>query len=231
MRIHVVKHVEFEGPGAIADWARARGHALGVTELGAGEALPAVDAFDALVLMGGPMSVNDEGRYAWLVPEKALVRDCLARGRKVLGICLGAQMIASALGAAVTRNPEKEIGWFPVEATPPGREHPFWRGLPRALPVFHWHGETFAYPPACVPLLRSAACEAQGFALGLQALALQCHVEVNVASLTDMVSAGRAELDLSQPFIQSEAVIVGQGAALGRLGPVLERLLDNWMEA
>ena len=231
MRLQVVKHVRFEGPGAIASWAQARWHALGVTELAAGQALPGLDAFDALVLMGGPMSVNDEAEFAWLAPEKALVREALAAGRKVLGVCLGAQLIASALGAAVTRNPRKEIGWFPVEPVRAGAAHPFMAGWPGALPAFHWHGEAFGLPPGAVPLLRSAACEAQGFAMGAQALALQCHVEVDAAALDAMVEAGRPELDLSQPFIQPEAVLRGQPQALARLRPVLERLLDNWADA
>jgi GMP synthase-like glutamine amidotransferase len=231
MRLQVIKHVPFEGPGAIATWAQARGHSLALTELAAGQALPALDAFDALVLMGGPMSVNDEADLAWLAPEKALLRATLASGKKVLGVCLGAQMIASALGAPISRNPDKEIGWFPVEATPQGRRHPFWAGLPDAFPCFHWHGETFALPPGATALLRSAACEAQGFALGVQALALQCHVEVDASSLDAMIVNGRAELDLARPFIQPEAVLRGQPQALARLWPHLERLLDNWVMA
>jgi GMP synthase-like glutamine amidotransferase len=231
MRIHVIKHEALEGPGAIAPWAAERGHSLAVTELSKGEALPQPADFDALVLMGGSMSVNDEGRYAWLRPEKQLVRDSLAAGKKILGICLGAQMIASALGAPVTRNPEKEIGWFPVEATDAGWEHPFWLGLPRALPVFHWHGETFGLPPGAVQLLRSAACEQQGYAIGTQALALQCHPEVDAVSVAEMVENGRDELVEGRWFIQTEEAIRSQTEPLARLRPVLQRLLDQWMAA
>ena len=211
--------------------SKARGHALAVTELASGQALPALAGFDALVLMGGPMSVNDEAELAWLAPEKALVRASLAAGKKVLGVCLGAQMIASALGAPIRSNREKEIGWFPVEATALGAAHPFWAGLPAALPVFHWHGETFDLPAGATPLLRSAACEAQGFALGVQGLALQCHLEVDAGSLDAMIVHGRHELDLERPFIQPEAVLRGQPQALARLKPCLEKLLDNWSVA
>ena len=231
MRIQVIKHEVLEGPGAIAAWAAGRGHSLAATELSKGEALPAPSDFDALVLMGGSMSVNDEGRYDWLRPEKQLVRDSLAAGKKILGICLGAQMIASALGAPVTRNPEKEIGWFPVEATDAGWRHPFWLGLPRALPVFHWHGETFGLPEGAVQLLRSAACEQQGYAIGTQALALQCHPEVDSVSVAEMVENGRDELVEGRWFIQSEEAIKAQSEPLARLGPVLHRLLDQWLAA
>ena len=231
MRIHVIKHEALEGPGAIAAWAGQRAHGLATTELSAGQALPEISSFDALVLMGGSMSVNDEDRCAWLRPEKQLVRDSLAAGKKILGICLGAQMIASALGAPITRNAEKEIGWFPVEATPGGRSHAFWRGLPHALPVFHWHGETFGLPQGAVQLLRSAACEQQGYAVGTQALALQCHLEVDAASMLDMIVNGRDELDLKRNFIQSEEAMKAQPEVLVRMRPVLFRLLDQWVTA
>jgi len=231
MKLWVVKHATFEGPGAVAAWARERGHTLSVTENEYGQALPTPDDFDALVLMGGPMSVNEEGRYGWLRPEKALVRDTLASGKKLLGVCLGAQMIASALGAEVRPNAYKEIGWFPLEITAAGREHPFFRGLPGVLPVFHWHGETFGLPAGALHLARTAACENQGFAIGTQALALQCHLEVDAESLKEMAVGGRDELDLSQPFIQSEAVLLGQPENLQRLAGSFRTLMDQWIQA
>ena len=229
--MQVLQHVPFEGPGAVAGWAQSRGHTLEVRDLSQGAALPGADAFDLLVMMGGPMSVNEEDTYAWLRPEKALVREALAAGKKVLGICLGGQMIASALGAAITRNPVKEIGWFPVEATAAGAAHPFWAGLPRALPVFHWHGETFALPAGATHLLRSAACEHQAFAVGTQVLALQCHLEVTEQSLTDMAAHGRGEIDVTQPFIQSHPAMLGQPEMLDKVRPWAERLLDNFVRA
>jgi GMP synthase-like glutamine amidotransferase len=231
MRIRVIKHEFLEGPGAIAAWAVERGHGVATTELSKGEPLPGLEDFDTLVLMGGSMSVNDEDRYAWLRPEKQLVRDSLQAGKKILGICLGAQMIASALWAPVSKNPEREIGWFPVETTEEGWQHPFWLGLPRALPVFHWHGETFGLPAGAVQLLRSAACEQQGYAVGTKVLALQCHPEVDAASVAEMIENGRDELEEGRWFIQTEEAIKAQSAPLARLRPVLFRLLDQWMAA
>lgn len=231
MRIQVIKHELLEGPGAIAVWAAERGHAVAITELSKGEPLPEPRDFDALVLMGGSMSVNDEDRHAWLGPEKQLVRASQVEGKKILGICLGAQLIASALWAQVSQNPEKEIGWFPVEATEEGWKHPFWVGLPRALPVFHWHGETFGLPAGAVHLLRSAACENQGYAVGTQVLALQCHPEVDAVSVAEMIENGRDELEAGRWFIQTEEVIKLQSEPLARLRPVLFRLLDQWLAA
>ena len=231
MRLSVVKHEVFEGPGGIADWARERGHSVRVVELSKGEALPALGDFDALVLMGGPMSVNEEDRYAWLKPEKALVREALAGGKKILGVCLGSQMIASALGATVRPNAFKEIGWFPIESTAAGKAHPWWGRMPSTLPVFHWHGETFDLPPGAELLARSSACEHQVYAIGDRVLALQCHLEVNADSLSDMVALGRDEIDLSQPFIQNESVLLGQPEAFARLLPLFQSVMDAWAGA
>lgn len=116
MRIHFIEHVPFETPARVGQWARRAGHEVAVTCLHRPEpTLPKVDAFDWLILMGGPMGVQDEGAYPWLVAEKALLRAALAGGRGVLGICLGAQLLAEALGGEVRPNPCKEIGWFPIQ--------------------------------------------------------------------------------------------------------------------
>src|SRR5262245_17290143 len=147
MRVRVLQHVAFEGPAALAPALRAAGHDVAHTRLDLGEPLPALADFDWLVVMGGPMSVHDEREHAWLAPEKRLVRAAVEGGRRVLGVCLGAQLIAAALGAAVTRNREREIGWFPVARAPGAEASPFARALPSRFPAFHWHGETFALPP------------------------------------------------------------------------------------
>jgi len=114
MRIQCLQHVNFEGPASIETWARERGLSMEKTDLSAGAALPGCDDFDWLVVMGGPMNVYEESAYPWLAGEKRLIGDAIGRGRLVLGVCLGAQLIASVLGAAVYRNSHREIGWFPV---------------------------------------------------------------------------------------------------------------------
>ncbi|MBK9134578.1 MAG: type 1 glutamine amidotransferase [Betaproteobacteria bacterium] len=121
MRIHALQHVPFEPPGSIEAWARRAGHALAVTHLHRGDPLPVVNGGDLLVVLGGPMSVHDEARYPWLVDEKRFIERTIAAGRRVLGICLGAQLIAHVLGARVHASDEKEIGWFAVEATAAAR--------------------------------------------------------------------------------------------------------------
>lgn len=231
MRLHVIKHVAFEGPGTIEIWAKDRGHELRVTELEAGELLPEVKDFDALVIMGGPMSVNDEALYPWLAPEKALVREALASGRKLLGVCLGAQMIASALGAKVYPNPYKEIGFFPIETTPQAATHPFFRGLPQAFTVFHWHGETYDLPNGAVWLARSKACAHQAYAVGNQALALQFHLEVTEASLKAMSGAIEEEITQGGPYVQSHPAMLAHSGELRGFSSLCVTLLDNWFAA
>src|SRR3990172_9270172 len=111
MRLHWLQHVAFEGLGSIEPWAAASGFTVSATRFHAGDPLPSLAGIDWLVVMGGPMGVHDHGRHPWLTDEKRLLEAALARGLRVLGICLGAQLVAEALGAAVRPHRVKEIGW------------------------------------------------------------------------------------------------------------------------
>src|SRR5262245_33196678 len=125
MRIHVLQHVRHEGPGHIQSWAKSRGHVLGRTRQCDREPLPALDAFDWLVVMGGPMSVHDEAIHPWLPGEKRLIDEAIGARKRVLGVCLGAQLVAQVLGGRVTRATQKEIGWFPVRRADGALASPF----------------------------------------------------------------------------------------------------------
>src|SRR5215470_3748086 len=163
IRMAVLQHVEFEGPATIADWAAARGVPVRVFHLDRNGILPSIYDFDMLTVMGGPMSANDQAQLDWLGPEIALVRGAIAADKTVFGVCLGAQMIAKALGARVYPGSAKEIGWFPVERT---GSHPLFDGLPDSFTPFHWHGETFDLPHEATPLAKSKITETQAFAVG-----------------------------------------------------------------
>jgi GMP synthase-like glutamine amidotransferase len=209
MRAHCLQHVPFEGLGCIEPWLVAAQYEIAYTRLFEAADLPEPGAVDLLVVLGGPMSVNDEGEFPWLVPEKRFIRRAIEAGTPVLGICLGAQLIANALGARVSRNREKEIGWFPVEAIPAEGAGLF--RFPSSAEVFHWHGETFDLPPGAVRLARSAGCENQAFQLGRSALALQFHLETTPAAARKMVEHGGAELQPAR-FVQSAAEILAAPA-------------------
>ena len=169
MRVRILQHVAHEGPGALDDWFAARGAGLTISRLWETASVPGVDDFDVLVILGGPMSVNDEARLPWLAQEKHLIARAVDAGKPVLGICLGAQLIAAALGARVYANPEPEIGWHTVRAVS-GPATPFtW---PRRLTTFHWHGETFDLPPRATLLASSSACFHQAFCVGRRVVGL-----------------------------------------------------------
>ena len=205
MRAHYLQHVQFEGLGCIEPWLRAEKYEITNTRFFETVLFPNLNEIDLLIVMGGPMSVNDEVEFPWLIEEKQFIRSCIEEEKSVLGICLGAQLIASSLGARVYPNPIKEIGWFAVEgmSTHKGRTFCF---LP-SQEVFHWHGETFDLPAGAYRLARSEACENQAFQLGRSVIGLQFHLESTPESTRGIVSNCRAELRPSK-YVQSETAIL-----------------------
>ncbi len=223
MNVHVLQHVAFEDIGSMAPWLTSRGAKMHYTRFYDNQALPRLDGLDLIIAMGGPMSVNDESSLPWLKPEKQLVRDAVKRGVPMLGVCLGAQLIASALGSRVYRNPKKEIGWFPIEAVPAGGQV---FQFPGKCTVFHWHGETFDLPSGAVRLARSAACENQAFQIGRRVIGLQFHLETNPETVANIISNCGKEL-LPGPFVQSESELRSvSAAAYDQINALMERLLS-----
>ena len=223
MRAHYFQHVPFEGLGSIEPWLAAAGYAITATRFFADEGLPEPDGIDLLVVMGGPMSVNDEAEFPWLGREKQFVREMIALGKPVLGICLGAQLIASAMGGRVYPNRVKEIGWFPVTGVASKDSKTF--KFPSAIEVFHWHGETFALPPDATLLASSAGCEKQAFQLGSKVIGLQFHLETTPDAGAALVAHCSDELIPAQ-YVQSANQILAARAetyeAINRLmGEVL----------
>ncbi|WP_297188456.1 gamma-glutamyl-gamma-aminobutyrate hydrolase family protein [uncultured Porticoccus sp.] len=206
MRSHIFQHVPFEGPGSIEPWLRAAGHQITRTPFYSdGTTLPDIPDIDLLIVMGGPMSVNDEQQFPWLVAEKAFIRRTIDAGKPVLGICLGAQLIASAMGARVYPNPTREIGWFPVQGcTAPGPNN---FSFPSSVDVFHWHGETFDLPPGATHLASSEVCRLQAFQLGTSVIGLQFHLETTPASAREIVAHCGAELTPGD-HVQNAATIL-----------------------
>lgn len=234
LRIHYLQHVSFEGLGAIAQWVDARGHTASATHLYANEPLPALDDFDWLIVMGGPMGTGDEARYPWLAPEKALIKAAIAADKTVLGICLGSQLIAEVLGGEVRPGrevgTEKEIGWWPIRKTEAGGTDPLLAAMPAEFTVFHWHGDTWSLPPGARLLAESAGCPSQAFVAGRKVVGLQFHFEATVEGVEALLVKGAKELDASQPFIQSAAEIRGGLHHVEAGNRILFALLDQLSE-
>ncbi len=208
LRIHHIQHVPFEGLGLIASWIDLHQHLHTQTHIYKNETLPKVDEIDVLIVMGGPMSVNDDTTIAWIATEKAFIKQAIDAGKMVIGICLGAQFIASVLGATVYKNNQKEIGWFPLQKMENSSINS--TALSDAIvsllnnqTVFHWHGETFHLPENAMGLLSSEACVNQAFLYKDKVLGLQFHVEMDETSICTIIDNCRAELIPSE-YIQTE---------------------------
>ena len=223
MKMVVLQHVPFEGPAAIADWAAARKIGVTVRHLYRGDPLPKLTEFDMLTIMGGPMSANDEAVLPWLAPEIARVGDAIASDKIVLGVCLGAQIIAKALGAKVYKAAQKEIGWLPVRAE---ATHALFEGLPAEFMAFHWHGETFDLPAQAERLASTPGTANQAFAVGKKVLGLQFHMEATKESVNALIEHAAEEIGDGVYEQKPDAIRAGiRHCALLRTH--LDRILDN----
>jgi GMP synthase (glutamine-hydrolysing) len=226
MKIAVLQHAAFEGPGEIAVWAGQHGHSVHVHHLYRGDALPALDAFDLLVVMGGEMNIYQYRDWPWLKPESACIGSALTAGKRVIGICLGAQLIANALGARVVQNAEYEIGWFPITWTDEARAA--FSGLPSSASVLHWHGDTFSLPPGATRLAVSDGCPEQGFVIQGKCLGLQFHLEVDLKLVEEFIE-GQGEWPTG-PYAQTPKAILAEAPAhCDRNRQLLHGLLDEFV--
>lgn len=200
MRAHYLQHVAFEGLGSIENWLQANQYQVTSTRLFEKPEFPSPNDIDLLIIMGGSMSVNDEKELPWLIQEKQFVRSVIDAGKPVLGICLGAQMIANVMGAKIYPNNQKEIGWFPIKPVVGSNKNLF--QFPESATVFHWHGETFDLPLGAKLLASSQACINQAFQLGDNVIGLQFHLETTPESLNQITTHCADEL-VSGEFVQS----------------------------
>ncbi|GGZ22616.1 GMP synthase [Streptomyces olivaceoviridis] len=208
MRTHFVVHEAFEAPGAYEDWARARGHEIGYSRIHEGDALPAsVDGIDLLIVMGGPQqpsTTTEEYPYFDAAAEKALIAACIEAGKAVIGVCLGAQLVGEALGAAFDSSPHTEIGAFPVALTLAGRRHPFLAGLGDTFDTGHWHNDMPGLTNDATVLATSAGCPRQIVAYSRYVYGFQCHMEFTPACIDALIEHSEKELAelIDRPYVQ-----------------------------
>jgi GMP synthase-like glutamine amidotransferase len=203
----IFKHVAVEGPGYVATFLDAHNIPWQLIKVDEGDAIPeSISAFSGMVFMGGPMSVNDD--LPWIQPVLALIREAVAADVPVLGHCLGGQLISKALGAIITQNADKEIGWGEVSVSPNATAHT-WFGDMESFNGFHWHGETFSLPAGATHLLASQYCQNQAYAIGKH-LAFQCHIEMTPEMVEAWCDVGADEIRQSSasPAVQSTEVIM-----------------------
>lgn len=226
MILHYLQHVPFEGLGSIDAWVRDSGHEVTRTRFHAADPLPALSDVDLLVVMGGPMNVYEERRYPWLAPEKTFIGKAVEAGKPVLGVCLGAQLLATILGSRVYRNDQREIGWFDICRHPQARHSNLARFLPETTQVFHWHGDTFDIPAGAVPLARSQGCRHQGFVAGERMVGLQFHLEVTRAGAAGLIEHCRRDFEPPGAFVQDAGEILADEDRFRRANQLLVPLLN-----
>jgi GMP synthase-like glutamine amidotransferase len=219
MRFLVFQHIAVEHPGIFRDFMAKDGIAWDTVELYDGDPVPSLDGYDALVVMGGPMEVWEEAEQPWLVPEKACIREAVAERRMpFLGICLGHQLLADALGGRVAPMAAPEVGILEVELTAEGRRDPLFKGLANTSKCLQWHGCEVVEPPLGSEILVcSAVCPIQAFRVGDNAYGLQYHIELTMTTVSDW-----GEIAAYQESLDSA---MGPGA-LGRLDAEAARHME-----
>ncbi len=228
MPVAIFRHFPTEGPGYFATFLERHSIPWLLFRVDENETVPATpDGFSGLAYMGGPMSVNDP--LPWIKPACRLIRAAVAAGLPVLGHCLGGQLIARALGGAVTKNPVKEIGWGPVRVLDNAVAREWFGGL-AGFETFHWHGETFSIPPGAARLLESAHCANQAYALG-KVFGMQCHVEMTEEMIRQWCLDGAGEIAASDsPAVQTpEAMQADMGRKVAALSAVADRIYTRWI--
>ncbi len=221
MKLHWLQHVPFENLGYIEDWAEAQGFDITCTRLYADEELPDIDEVDWLIVMGGPMGIFDYNDYPWLTDEKEFIELAIDEEKTLLGICLGAQLMADVLGAKVYPGPEKEIGWFPIQRSADAPNL-----IPPELTVFHWHGDTFENPEGAVQLATSTPGINQGFVYNDRAIGLQFHMETMSDSMDALIENCGEELK-DAPYIQTEDQMRDGVSNIVIVNAAMKNLLDS----
>ena len=226
MKIHYLQHVPFEGLGCIEGWAKAAGHRISATRFYLNEPLPNINDLDWLIVMVGPMNIYDDAKFSWLAAEKQFLKEAIAGRKIVLGICLGAQLVADVLGAKIYANRHKEIGWFNIRKIKTAQETGIAALFPDTIEAFHWHGDTFDIPDGAEHFLQSAGCKNQGFTLGERVLALQFHLEIVKSGAENLIIQCGNEIDKGR-FCQTPDTMLANSDRFEKINKLMFRILDH----
>jgi GMP synthase-like glutamine amidotransferase len=228
-KILCIQHVPFEGPAIIRDWALRKGHEFTTLSLYSNDEFPDIGNMDWLVIMGGPMSVHEHERYPWLKLEIAFIRQAIEQSKVVLGICLGAQLIARALGVQVSRGEHPEIGWFPVRINRHAAQKIGFDFLPEEITPFHWHQETFDIPSGAMHLASSTLFPNQAFLFKDRVLALQFHLEMDFAAIQEIIQHS-GEAPSPEEYIQHASTILENKQPISANNELMCKILDKFEE-
>lgn len=224
MKFHYLQHVAFENPGIILEWIEENNHTVTCTRLDLSESLPQEADFDALIVMGGPMNIYEEEQYPWLKAEKTFIKKAINDKKFVLGICLGAQLIADVIGGQVKRNQQVEIGWFPIEAC--GMGHDVLPELSQKPVVFHWHGDFFTdLPEDAIIFAKSQACPNQGYVYRDKVFGFQFHLENTAQIINDLVENCGDEM-IPGSFVQVAEEVLNQTEKIKGNNLMMKAFLD-----
>jgi GMP synthase (glutamine-hydrolysing) len=226
LRIHYLQHVPFEGLGCIEGWAKANAHRISATRFYANEPLPNINEFDWLIVMGGPMNINEEVKFPWLTEEKRFLGQVIENKKIVLGICLGAQLTADVLGAKIYANRHKEIGWYTIRKTKPSDASGIADVFPDSIEAFHWHGDTFDIPAGADHIVQSAGCKNQGFTFGDRVLALQFHLEIAKSGAENLIIQCGNEINKGR-FCQTPEAMLADPDRFEKINKLMYRILDH----
>ena len=228
MRIHYLLHIPEEQPAGAYLWGEKRGYCQSSTKFYQEDTLPSLDTFDLLIIMGGSMGIYQEVEFPWLKQEKLFIRQAIDKGKLVLGICLGAQLIADTLGAKVIKSSHSEIGWFPLTITKDGIENSYFNNLSKLSKVLHWHGDMFELPDVAQLLASSAGCQNQAFSYKENVLALQFHLEMTSQSLEDIIKLDEKSL-IKDTYIQTKGEILANQNLLSTCNRAFFGMLDDFV--
>ncbi len=232
-KILVFQHVPYEPLGTLDPILRKAGFRIRYVNFGRDpKARPSLRGYVGLIVLGGPMNVDDVADHPHLATEIELMAEANERGMQVLGICLGAQLLARALGAEVEAAPQKEIGWYDVELSPDGQADPVIGEFEPVQRIFQWHGDRFGLPDGAVSLARSAVCEHQAFRFGDHAYGFQFHLEVDQALIERWLSLPQyiREIDALGGAVDARAIRAETGQRIAMLENLSKRTFGKWIE-